>query len=126
HLLLDFRRGEAHFLRQLVDGDYAQNDAGWQWSSGSGCDAQPYFRVFNPVTQGRRFDPEGDYVRSWVPELRGVPARFVHAPWEAPEEILRAAGVRLGETYPKPIVDHRAARERYLDLARAHFASAQG
>jgi deoxyribodipyrimidine photo-lyase len=121
HLLLDYRRGEAHYLRYLSDGDWAQNNAGWQWSTGCGCDAQPYFRVFNPVTQGRRFDPHGDYVRRWVPELSRMPARYIHAPWETPDPVLRAAGVRLGETYPRPVVDHRLARARYLAVAAAHL-----
>jgi deoxyribodipyrimidine photo-lyase len=125
HLLVDFRRGEAHYFNWLTDGDWANNDAGWQWSAGCGCDAQPWFRIFNPVTQGRRFDPEGDYVRTFVPELARLPARYIHAPWEAPPDVLAAAGVKLGtgpdSTYPSPIVEHAAARQRFLDTAKAHL-----
>jgi deoxyribodipyrimidine photo-lyase len=121
HLLVDYRRGEAHYLKHLTDGDWAQNNAGWQWSAGCGCDAQPYFRIFNPVIQGERFDPEGGYVRRWVPELARVPARYIHRPWSAPEDVLRAAGVRLGETYPRPVVEHRFARERFLAVAARHL-----
>ncbi|MBM4376529.1 MAG: deoxyribodipyrimidine photo-lyase [Deltaproteobacteria bacterium] len=124
HLLIDFRRGEAHYMAHLTDGDWAQNDAGWQWSAGCGCDAQPYFRIFNPVSQGETFDPEGDYVRRWVPELARVPAKFIHEPWGAPPEVLQAAGVRLGATYPRPVVDHKLARERFLTVAKAHLGSA--
>jgi deoxyribodipyrimidine photo-lyase len=118
HLLLDYRRGEAHYMKYLTDGDWAQNNFNWQWSAGCGCDAQPYFRIFNPVTQGEKLDPAGRYVRRWVPELARMPERFVHRPWEAPEQALREAGVRLGASYPRPIVEHRAARERFLSLAR--------
>ena len=121
HLLIDYRKGEAHYLKYLTDGDWAQNNAGWQWSAGSGCDAQPYFRVFNPMTQGKRFDPEGTYVRTWVPELEGLPNRYIHEPWTAPAEILQAAKVKLGETYPKPLVEHRFARTRFLELAKSHL-----
>lgn len=121
HLLIDYRRGEAHYMKYLTDGDWAQNNAGWQWSAGCGCDAQPYFRIFNPVTQGKKFDPEGNYVRRWVPELGQMPARYIHHPWEAPDAVLRAAGVQLGETYPRPIVEHRFARERFLALAAQHL-----
>ena len=121
HLLFDWRRGEAHYLKWLTDGDWAPNDAGWQWSAGCGCDAQPYFRVFNPIVQGQRFDPDGAYVRRWVPELAALPAKHIHAPWTAPVEVLRAAGVRLGETYPRPIVDHAEARTRFLVTADAHL-----
>lgn len=123
HLLIDYRRGEAHYLEWLTDGDYAQNNAGWQWSAGSGMDAQPYFRVFNPVTQGERFDPNGDYVRRFVPELEQMPAPHVHAPFRAPKEVLDAAGVVLGQTYPAPVVDHPAARARFLALARGHLSA---
>ncbi|HEY6079175.1 MAG TPA: FAD-binding domain-containing protein, partial [Polyangiaceae bacterium] len=88
-------------------------------------DAQPYFRVFNPVTQGQRFDPNGDYVRRWVPELSVMPARFIHRPWEAPEDVLSRAGVRLGHDYPLPIIEHRFARERFLALAARHLERAR-
>jgi deoxyribodipyrimidine photo-lyase len=121
HLLLDFRRGEAHYLEQLTDGDLANNDAGWQWSAGTGCDPQPYFRVFSPVLQGERFDPDGTYVRRWVTELARMPARYIHRPWEAPPAVLRQAGVRLGADYPHPIVAHRFVRERFLQLAQRHL-----
>ncbi|HOD33124.1 MAG TPA: FAD-binding domain-containing protein, partial [Holophaga sp.] len=119
HLLLDYRRGEAHYLRWLADGDWACNNLGWQWSAGCGVDAQPWFRVFNPVTQGRKFDPAGDYVRRWVPELESLPDRWIHTPWEAPSAVLAQAGVHLGRTYPVPIVDHSQARARFLDTAKA-------
>ena len=121
HLGLDFRRGESHYLELLTDGDWANNDAGWQWSAGCGCDAQPWFRVFNPVTQGEKFDPEGDYVRTWLPELAAMPARYIHAPWRAPADVLGAAGVRLGSNYPRPIVEHETARRRFLDIAKQHL-----
>ena len=121
HLLVDYRRGEAHYLRYLTDGDPPQNNLGWQWSAGCGCDAQPYFRVFNPMTQGERFDPEGAYVGRWLPALRALPARFIHRPWEAPANVLDAAGVRFGQTYPWPVVDHAFARERFLWTASQHL-----
>ncbi len=121
HLLIDYRRGEAHYMKHLTDGDWAQNNAGWQWSAGSGCDAQPYFRIFNPVTQGETFDPDGEYVRRWVPELAKMPATFIHKPWEAPAAVLQGAGVELGHTYPRPIVEHRTARERFLAVAKSHL-----
>src|SRR5690606_5055096 len=103
HLLIDFRQGEAHYLRFLTDGDPASNDLGWQWSTGCGVDAQPWFRVFNPVLQGERFDADGGYVRRWIPELERVSARFLHQPWKAPDTELKRAGVELGRTYPRPI-----------------------
>jgi deoxyribodipyrimidine photo-lyase len=122
-LLIDFRRGEAHYLEYLVDGDWANNDMGWQWSAGCGCDAQPYFRIFNPTLQGERFDPDGSYVRHWVPELARMPAKYIHRPWEAPRPVLEAAGVELGKTYPKPRVNHAAARSRFLRVAEKHLNS---
>lgn len=125
HLLIDFRRGEAHYLRFLTDANPAQNDLGWQWSAGCGCDAQPYFRVFNPISQGERFDPTGQYVRTWVPELSRLPDRYLHQPWLAPPKVLAEAGVRLGHNYPLPVVEHSFARGRFLALAKRHLASAR-
>lgn len=113
-LLVDWRLGERHFLDWLVDGDVAQNAGNWQWVAGTGADAAPYFRVFNPVAQGIRFDPDGAYVRRWVPELAGLPAPAIHAPWEATPEALAAAGVTLGVDYPPPLVDHAEARAATL------------
>ncbi|MCU0312084.1 MAG: DNA photolyase family protein [Acidimicrobiales bacterium] len=114
NLLIDWRLGERWFRHHLVDGDVAQNVGNWQWVAGTGPDASPFHRVFNPVLQGRKFDPDGGYVRRWVPELAGLPAGVVHAPWEAGPLELAAAGVELGSTYPHPIVDLRASRERAL------------
>ena len=114
HLLLDYRLGEAEFMRHLTDGDLASNNGGWQWTAGTGTDAQPWFRVFNPILQGERFDPDGAYVRRWVPELRGVPAASIHQPWTMSPEAQAAAGCRIGADYPAPIVDHAGARARAL------------
>ena len=118
HLLMPWRSGEDWFWDTLVDADLASNAAGWQWITGCGIDSQPFFRVFNPVSQGEKFDPDGAYVRAWVPELARLPAKFLHAPWTAPAEILRAAGVRLGHDYPKPIVDLAEGRQRALTAYR--------
>ncbi len=118
-LLFHWREGEDWFWDTLVDADEANNANGWQWVAGSGADAAPYFRVFNPVLQGEKFDPEGDYVRRWVPELAALPAKHIHQPWAAAEDTLAKAGVRLDETYPRPIVDHAAARKRALDAYAA-------
>jgi deoxyribodipyrimidine photo-lyase len=115
HLLIDWREGERWFWDTLVDADPANNPASWQWVAGAGIDAAPYFRIFNPVAQGERFDPEGAYVRRWIPELAALPARFIHQPWTAPAEVLAEANVRLGETYPRPMVDHAFARTRALE-----------
>jgi deoxyribodipyrimidine photo-lyase len=118
HLLLDWRLGAAWFWDTLVDADLANNTLGWQWSAGCGADAAPYFRIFNPVTQSRKFDPEGCYIRRWVPELAALPDEALHAPWERPLE-LQAADITLDVHYPAPMVDHTAARARALDaLAR--------
>jgi deoxyribodipyrimidine photo-lyase len=103
-LHLDWRWGARHFMRHLVDGDLASNQHGWQWSAGTGTDASPYFRIFNPVTQSNRFDPDGDYIRRWIPELRQVPTRYIHEPWRSPEP----------HGYPAPIVDHDVERKRSL------------
>jgi len=121
HLRADYRLGEAHYMTYLTDGDWAQNNFGWQWSAGCGCDAQAYFRVFNPILQGKKFDPDGDYVRRWVPELREMPARWIHTPWDAPDDVLRRAGVSPGRSYPRPIVDHATARTEFLETARSHM-----
>ncbi len=108
-LLVSWQRGERWFMRRLVDGDLAANNGGWQWSAGTGTDAAPYFRIFNPVTQGRKFDPEGRFIRRWIPELSGVPDAVLHAPWEDP--------LWLGRTgYPRPVVDHATQRQRCLDM----------
>lgn len=114
HLLQDWRVGARWFWNTLVDADLASNTLGWQWSGGCGADAAPYFRVFNPMTQGHKFDPEGDYVRKWVPEVAKLPNQFIHEPWEAPEGVLRCAGVELGKNYPEPIIEHKKGRERAL------------
>ncbi|MCR9128316.1 MAG: DNA photolyase family protein [Alphaproteobacteria bacterium] len=113
-LMIHWRRGEAWFWDTLVDADLASNAAGWQWVAGSGADAAPYFRIFNPVSQSEKFDPNGDYVRKWVPELKGLPKKAIHAPWTADRETLSRAGVVLGRNYPRPIVDHGEARKRAL------------
>ncbi len=114
HLRIDWRAGERWFWDTLVDADPANNPASWQWVAGSGADAAPYFRIFNPMLQGTKFDPQGAYVRRWVPELAGLPDEAIHAPWQASRPVLDRAGVRLGETYPHPIVDHDAARSAAL------------
>jgi deoxyribodipyrimidine photo-lyase len=118
-LLLDWRIGERHFMEHLVDGDVASNDGGWQWTASTGTDPQPYFRVFNPVLQSRRADPDGTYLRTWLPELEHVPTSHIHEPWTMSPEMQAEAHCRIGTDYPAPIVDHAEARERAL----AAFAS---
>jgi deoxyribodipyrimidine photo-lyase len=115
HLLIHWRDGEEWFWDTLVDADPASNAAGWQWTAGSGADASPYFRVFNPITQGQKFDATGGYVRRWCPELADLPDRHLHAPWEASEDVLRTAGITLGATYPEPVIGHKEGRQRALD-----------
>lgn len=115
HLLIPWQSGEAWFWDTLVDADPASNSASWQWTAGSGADAAPYFRVFNPITQGEKFDVTGDYVRTWCPELSALPRKHLYAPWEASADTLRQAGIELGTVYPKPIVEHKHGRERALD-----------
>ena len=102
------------FEQNLSDFDPASNSHGWQWTAGCGADASPYFRIFNPVTQGRKFDPDGEYVRHWCPELAKLPNEFIHLPFDAPAGVLAQAGVTLGQTYPRPIVDHTMARNAAL------------
>ena len=114
HLRLPWQLGAAWFWDTLVDADLANNTLGWQWSAGCGADAAPYFRIFAPVLQGQKFDPDGDYVRQWVPELARLPPKHIHAPWEAPGPVLAAAGVALGGNYPRPVVDHATARAAAL------------
>lgn len=122
HLLTDWRVGEDWYWDTLLEADPASNAASWQWVAGSGADASPYFRIFNPFTQGEKFDPNGDYVRKYVPELKDLPKKYLNQPWTAPKEVLEKAGVVLGETYPKPIVDHKEARERALAAYKASRA----
>jgi len=121
-LLLSWCDGARWFWDTLVDADLANNTLGWQWTAGCGADAAPFFRIFNPVLQGQKFDPEGAYVREWVPELAALPLKFLQEPWKAPEEVLAMAGVRLGDIYPRPIVTHADAR----DEALAAFRSLRG
>jgi deoxyribodipyrimidine photo-lyase len=123
HLLVDWREGARFFLQHLMDGDLPSNNGGWQWVAGTGTDAAPYYRIFNPVTQSERFDPDGDYIRRWVPELAKLPAPAVFAPWRAATPDLEAAGIRLGTDYPHPIVDHRHARDRALSRFQEATAS---
>jgi len=118
-LLIDWRWGEAFFMQHLVDGDPAANNGGWQWSAGTGTDAAPYFRSFNPISQGKKHDPNGSYVRRWVPELVGVPNAYIHTPWTMSLMQQRESGCILGVDYPLPIVDHAVMRERTLQAYRA-------
>jgi deoxyribodipyrimidine photo-lyase len=111
NLLISWREGARWFWDTLVDADLAQNTLGWQWTAGCGADAAPFFRVFNPVSQGEKFDPEGGYVRAWIPELAQLPNRWIHKPWEAPVSDLSKAGVVLGITYPDRIVSLSISRE---------------
>ncbi|MDB5998942.1 MAG: Deoxyribodipyrimidine photo-lyase type [Rhizobacter sp.] len=112
---LDWRRGEAYFAEKLNDYDLAANNGGWQWAASSGCDAQPYFRIFNPVTQSEKFDPSGEFIRRYLPQLAGLPDKLIHAPWLARPIDLEAAGLELGRDYPEPVVSHEEARERTLE-----------
>ncbi len=119
HLLLDWRHGERWFWDTLVDADPANNAASWQWVAGTGADAAPYFRIFNPVLQGEKFDGDGAYTRHWVPEVAKLPKKYLHKPWEAPASVLSDAGITLGETYPHPVVDHASARDKALAAFKA-------
>jgi deoxyribodipyrimidine photo-lyase len=106
-------------MQHLIDGDPAANNGGWQWSAGTGTDAAPYFRIFNPISQGEKHDPQGAYIRRWVPELSKAPDDYIHRPWTMPEEIQRKTGCRIDEDYPAPIVDHQQARQRALAAYKA-------
>jgi deoxyribodipyrimidine photo-lyase len=120
-LHVDWRRGERYFADHLNDFDLAANNGGWQWAASTGCDAQPYFRIFNPVTQSEKFDPRGEFIRRYVPELARVPDRHIHSPWTMRPVDQEAAGCVIGRDYPAPVVDHDAARritlERYKRAA---------
>ncbi len=114
HLLQNWTAGEKWFRRRLIDADLACNAFNWQWVAGCGLDAAPYFRIFNPIIQSKKFDPAGEYVSRHVPELRQLPAKYIQAPWTAPDSVLNDAGIKLGRDYPHPVVEHAAARERAL------------
>jgi deoxyribodipyrimidine photo-lyase len=116
---IDWRRGERYFALKLNDYDLASNNGGWQWAASTGCDAQPWFRIFNPLTQSRKFDPDGDFIRRYLPPLAELDAREIHAPWLAEPMLLAAKGVQLGRDYPWPIVDHEQARKRTLQRFEA-------
>jgi deoxyribodipyrimidine photo-lyase len=124
HLGIDWRRGEAYFAEKLNDFDLAANNGGWQWAASTGCDAQPYFRIFNPVTQSRKFDPQGTFIRRYLPQLSALPDASIHAPWLAPPIELTSAGIELGRDYLAPIVDHAAARA--ATLARYALVTGRG
>ena len=114
NLGIHWHHGERWFWDCLVDADLASNSAGWQWIAGCGADAAPYFRIFNPITQGEKFDAEGTYTLRFVPELKDLDKQYLFCPWEAPEEVLKEAGITLGETYPKPMIDIKTSREEAL------------
>jgi deoxyribodipyrimidine photo-lyase len=118
-LHIDWRWGERYFAQNLNDFDLAANNGGWQWCASTGCDAQPYFRIFNPVTQSRKFDPDGVFIRSQLPELAAVPDKYLHEPWKMPLDVQRSSGCLIGETYPGPVVDHAAARKKTLAVYAA-------
>ncbi len=118
HLLIHWRKGEEWFWDCLFDADAPNNKMNWQWVAGCGADASPYFRIFNPILQSQKFDASGAYIKKYVPELKNLPADYIHAPWDAPSHILHKAGIELGKTYPEPIVDHGAARTRALDALK--------
>jgi deoxyribodipyrimidine photo-lyase len=129
HLQISWQEGAHWFWDTLVDADLASNSASWQWVAGSGADAAPYFRIFNPITQGEKFDPDGHYIRRWVPELSKLPNDYLNAPWTAPKPLLDNAGVVLGKSYPQPLVVHDVARKRALDgyelVKKANLANAE-
>ncbi|MDX9865565.1 MAG: deoxyribodipyrimidine photo-lyase [Anaerolineaceae bacterium] len=122
-LLIHWQAGERWFMQRLVDGDPAANNGGWQWTAGVGTDAAPYFRIFNPTLQSKKFDPQGAYIRRWVPELAQVPDKFIHEPWLMPQDAQQASGCQIGKDYPLPIVDHPQARQRTLDAYKRAKAS---
>ena len=118
NLLQDWRSGAQWFWDCLLDADLANNSCSWQWVAGCGADAAPFFRIFNPVLQGEKFDPAGNYVRRWCPELQSLPDKWIHKPWKAPKKVLDAAGVVPGQSYPNPIVEHEKSRMQALENYR--------
>jgi deoxyribodipyrimidine photo-lyase len=118
-LLINWQAGENWFMHNLVDGDPASNNGGWQWSAGTGTDAAPYFRIFNPIIQGQKFDPDGEFIARWVPKLAHLPIKYRHEPWLITSEIAKKHGFKPGVDYPQPIVDHAFARQRTLDAYRS-------
>ncbi len=118
-LLIDWRWGELIFMQHLIDGDLSSNNGGWQWVAGTGTDAAPFFRIFNPIIQAKKFDPNGIYIRNWIPELASVPVEYIHSPWELPLQLQTKFDVKIGKDYPAPIVDHAWARQRALSLYSA-------
>jgi len=125
HLLIDWRWGERHFMQHLIDGDPASNNGGWQWVAGTGTDAAPYFRIFNPTLQAGKYDPHGDYAQRWLPELERVPLKYLDEPWTMPDAVQRKAGCVIGKDYPAPIVEHAWARKRALATYKAARERAQ-
>jgi deoxyribodipyrimidine photo-lyase len=125
HMLVSWQEGEAWFWDTLVDADLATNAASWQWVAGCGTDSQPFFRIFNPVTQGRKFDPDGRYVRHYVPEIARLPDRWLHSPWEAPTSVLKQAKLEMGRDYPKPVVGLDEGRDRAMEVFRTNVRNAK-
>jgi len=115
-LQIDWRWGERYFAQKLLDFDLASNNGGWQWAASTGCDAQPWFRIFNPVTQSEKFDPQGKFIRRYVPELDHCPDKFIHAPWLLPRGEQLRCGIEIGRDYPAPVVDHAVARAKTLEM----------
>ena len=115
-LAIDWRWGEKFFMHHLIDGDPAANNGGWQWTAGTGTDATPYFRIFNPILQGKKFDPQGRFIKKWLPELSAVPTKYIHSPWKMPAAVQESSECIIGQDYPQPIVDHAFARDRILEI----------
>ncbi|MBM4158009.1 MAG: deoxyribodipyrimidine photo-lyase [Ignavibacteria bacterium] len=118
-LFIDWRWGEKYFAEKLIDLDFSSNNGGWQWSASTGCDAQPYFRIFNPVLQSKKFDTEGIFIKKYLPELRNLPSKFIHEPWIFSDDILKSCKIKIGKDYPLPIVNHFEAKERVINEFRA-------
>ena len=119
HLLIPWQEGAKWFLDTLLDADLASNSSGWQWVAGCGADASPYFRIFNPILQGTKFDPSGEYIRKWIPEISTLPDKYINTPWKASKELLNTHKITLGKDYPEPIIDHTFARNRALELYKS-------